>query len=171
MNSAAHGIVTGQRLDLYWGPLGVKANSRFYAIAGTVSGTSVPFTGGTGGGSNLPSATTAMTVGIPTSRPFSFTGNNLSSILLAMPAGWDGYFAFDSAGTVEELAIYVVGGYPYSWWSADQNGNAKFDQNFNPIANPLAGDVPIKLWISHDNQTFALGPAPSPQAVAAVLAH
>jgi hypothetical protein len=170
MNNVAHGIVTGQRFDLFWAPAG-KPQSRFYCVAGTVSGTSVPFTGGTGGGANLPAATTPMTVGVSTSRPFVLTGSNLSALFMALPQGWNGYFAFDSAGTIEEFAQYVRGGYPYSWWSADQNGNAKFDQAGNPIANPLAGDLPQKVWISHDNQTFALGAAPTPSALIAALAH
>jgi hypothetical protein len=139
MTNAGHGIVTGQRLDLYW-----TGGKRFYAVAGTVAGAVVPFTGSTGGGDNLPIATTSLAVGIPTSAAFRVTGDNVTAILLSLPPGWNGYFAFDEAGTVENPAQYVAGGTPFSW--PGENSNI------------LAGLTVTKLWVSHDNSVATVQP-------------
>ncbi len=58
MTNSAHGIVTGQRVDLYW-----SGGQSFNVTVGSVSGTSVPFTGVQTGLSAPATPTTASIVG------------------------------------------------------------------------------------------------------------
>ena len=61
MDIAGHEISTGDRLSIYWGS--ELENSRRDCVAGTVAGTSIPFTSdGSTSGSPLPSVSTAITV-------------------------------------------------------------------------------------------------------------
>jgi len=55
MDSSAHGCATGNTLDVIW-----AGGLRYKAVAGTVSGASIPFSGGTG--DVLPANSTAVTI-------------------------------------------------------------------------------------------------------------
>jgi hypothetical protein len=55
MTSGGHTITTAELVDLYW-----TGGRRYNVVVGTVSGTSVPFSGGSG--DNLPSTSTAIQV-------------------------------------------------------------------------------------------------------------
>ena len=133
MTNTGHGISTGQRVDLYW-----SGGQCYGAVVGTVSGTTVPIAS-VSGGDVLPSATTAIKVGIATSSPFSLTGNNLSG-LFCSPGATDAYFVFNDGGA-DDLAIYLPAGYVYDW--EDTNG----------VTNPLAGTTPTLVYVSHDTTT------------------
>src|SRR6185369_12276008 len=73
---AGHGILTGDRVDVYW-----IGGHRYGMTVGTVAGTSVPLD--LGAGDNLPTAATAIVVCKANNYPFAFTGNNLDAIALA----------------------------------------------------------------------------------------
>lgn len=136
MTNSGHGIVTGQRVDLYW------AGGQCYgAVVGTVSGTTVPIAS-VSGGSNLPIATTAITVGIPTQRLIAVTGNNLSALLLACTVS--AYVVFDSSAPADLAAMYLTAGVAYNWFTG------------NGITNPLAGVVVASVWVSHSSIAGAL---------------
>lgn len=133
-----HGITTGQRIDLYW-----TGGQAYNVTVGTVSGTSIPITV-TGGGSNLPSSSTAVTMGISTSAPFSITGNNLQALVLSgMPSGTNGYFVFNN-GSTDVYAAFLTGGYVSGWKTGDVS------------TNPLASATPTLVYISHSNTAQVL---------------
>jgi hypothetical protein len=131
MTNATHGIITGQRVDLYW------TGGRCYgAVVGTVAGSVVPIAT-VSGGSVLPAATTAITVGIPKSISFGLTGNNLTFLGLKASGSGNGYFVFNN-GAADVYAQYVTTGRMYEW------------ETNNPGVNPLAGATPTVVWMSHD---------------------
>jgi hypothetical protein len=142
MTNASHGIITGQRIDIYW-----TGGQCYGAVAGTVAGAVVPIAS-VSGGSNLPASSTAVTVGIPLQTTFSLTGNNLTALVLSTPQ--NGYFVFDASSS-DVLAEYVVGGRVFTW------------DTTAPAANPLAGLVPTSVWMSH---SYVSGPVTTMQAAA-----
>jgi hypothetical protein len=73
--ASGHGIVTADRIDLYW-PGGQRRN----VLVGTVAGTSIPFSGGTG--DNLPAASTAVTFVKPQAEPLLIDGSSVVAILI-----------------------------------------------------------------------------------------
>lgn len=134
MSSGGHGIITGQRVDLYW-----SGGTRYGVTVGTVSGTSVPID--LGAGDNLPIATTAITVGIPESTAFSVTGDNVTALLLGVSRPVRARFAFaDGGGDV--AGFLVAAGGIYFW---DGTGT-----------NPLDSLTPTLIWMSHEDTTQSL---------------
>ncbi len=72
-----HGITTAARLDLYW-----DGGQRYGILVGTVSGNSVPFTGGLG--DNLPANLTAITAQVPTSINVVLVGNDIVGVYMGL---------------------------------------------------------------------------------------
>lgn len=72
--NAGHGIATADKFDLYWSG-GFRAN----CVAGTVSGNTVPFTGGTG--SPIPAAATVISAMTPQSYNFVFVWSDVTAIV------------------------------------------------------------------------------------------
>lgn len=129
--SGGHGLITGQRVDLYW-----SGGACYGAVLGTVSVNSCPIAS-VAGGDNLPAATTVIKVGKATSAPFAFTGDNLSymEFVSGLTAGSRSYFVVaDGSGNL--FADLVTAGVDYVW---DGVGT-----------NPLAGDTPTKVYMSHE---------------------
>lgn len=135
MTNAGHGIVTGQRFDLYW-----VGGSCYGAIAGTVAGTSVPIAS-VSGGSALPSAGTSVTVGISTLATFGMVGDNLAALVLS--TGTEGYFVFND-GAADVYGVKLGAGRVHAWKSGDG------------YANPLAGATPTRVYMSHSSTTAAV---------------
>ena len=134
MTNSSHGIVTGQRVDLYW------AGGQCYgAVVGTVSGTSVPIAS-VSGGSVLPSTSTAISVGICQSCAFEVTGANVSGLVCSSPQ--QGYFVFNT-GSADIAARLVAANGVYTWKTGDAD------------ANPIVGGNPTVVWVSHSNQATA----------------
>lgn len=133
MTNAGHGIITGQRIDLYW-----TGGQCYGAIAGTVAGTVVPIAS-VSGGSVLPAAATAINVGIPQQRTLAITGNNLSALLLASAVA--GYVVFSSVAPADLLAVYLTAGIAYDWFTG------------NGVTNPLAAVTVATVWVSHGTTT------------------
>lgn len=129
---ASHGIITGQRIDLYWS--GGKAHT---AVVGTVAGTSVPFTAAVGDA--LPIATTAITVGIPNDCVFNCVGDNIQGIIAATGSS-SGYIIF-ATSSADLLVEYVTPTTPFMY------------KNTDPGTNPLAGVTVAKVWFSHSSTT------------------
>lgn len=135
MTNSSHGIVTGQRLDIFW-----TGGQCYGAVAGTVAGAVVPIAS-VSGGSNLPASSTPVTVGIPIQTAFVVTGNNLQSLVLV--AGQPGYFVFDQSGTDEYAAYFPAAG--VNTWSVGDIGT-----------NPLAGFAITTVWISTNYVTASV---------------
>jgi hypothetical protein len=136
LDESAHLVDTGERIDLYW-----NGGSRRGCTAGTVSGNSVPVSGGSG--DNLPSQEEDITIGIPVELDIGVDGDNV--VLLALYIGALGQFVFtdDASAPVEKMA-QTVG--PIQTW--DWN-------NTNGVTNPLTGDTIAKVFVSHDDTESA----------------
>lgn len=137
MGSGGHTVTTGARVDLYWTESGT-AGCRRGVTVGTVSGTSVPITGGSG--DNLPSAAVAIKVAIPVSFSTPLTGNKVKALLLGAPEAKT-QFVLCSSGNTEELYKQVPQGGVFSWDSGSLE------------TNPISGDTIVNTWISHDDTT------------------
>jgi hypothetical protein len=135
MTNSGHGIITGQRFDLYW-----SGGHCYGAVAGTVAGLTVPIVS-VSGGDNLPAAATPVTVGIATSAPFNAVGANITAMALA--TSQNGYFVFADGGG-DLFAAYVTAGFIDTWKTGDVR------------ANPLVSGTPTKVWMSHDYVTGAV---------------
>jgi hypothetical protein len=140
MTNSNHGIVTGQRVDLYW-----SGGQCYGAMVGTVSGTTVPIAS-VAGGDNLPIATTAIKVGIANAVVFNLVGDNIQGLAMLMPSGANGYFVFYT-GSANAYAQYVTAGQVASWYTGGVG------------TNPLAGDTITTVYISHDLTTGSISGA------------
>lgn len=134
-----HGIEDGDRIDIYW-----EGGSRRGAIAGTVTSSMVPFSGGSGDA--LPLEDAAIRTMVAVEEEFLVTGDDATAIVLSS----------DKAGTIvlalannTEVAYRNVGGpvtAQRAWvWTEDRD----------PV-NPLAGASVAKAFFSHGDPT---GPA------------
>jgi len=72
--ASGHGITTAAKFDLYW-----AGGYRYNCTAGTVSGQTVPFTGGTG--SAIPPASTVVTAMVPQSFNFFFVWADIQALV------------------------------------------------------------------------------------------
>lgn len=136
MTNSSHGIVTGQRIDIYW-----TGGQCWGATVGTVSGTSVPFAT-VQGGTALPIATTAVKVGIPIKTEIALDGEDVQSFFLYTTVA--GYFVWTESGT-DGPATYVGASRLSSWKSGDA------------ATNPILAKTTITgIWMSHSDIT---GPA------------
>lgn len=131
MTNAGHGIVTGQRVDLYW-----TGGKCYKAVVGTVSGTTVPIAS-VAGGDVLPAAASSISVGICNQVAFNVVGDDME--VLAFGAAANGYLVLETAGSAVELAQYQAANTGYLWTSSDGT------------TNPLATDTITKAFFSHDN--------------------
>ena len=136
-----HGITTGQRIDIYWNG-GQRRGVTAGTIAAPPSDTSIPFTGGTGSGSNLPSASTVIQVAAPTSITLSLIGNNVNALAFYSDA-YSQFVIADNTPT-EQYSRILPAGTGYCWHA--NNGDA----------NPLSGVTSTQVFISHSQTS---GPA------------
>lgn len=131
MDESAHGINTGNRVDLYW-----ATGERRGVTVGTVSGAQVPISGGNG--DNLPSLSTDINVAVCTQLDMVILGTNVNCILLYTQAL--GQFVFEDA-VGEELYVKRGAGCVYDWY--ENNGDD----------NPITGDSIIAVYVSHNDTT------------------
>lgn len=135
MTTGAGGLSTACVFDLYW-----AGGSRRGVIAGTVAGSSVPITGGTG--DNLPIATTAITAQIPTSFPLAVVGNNLQALAMIGGAGAFTMFSIQSVAPAELFAVpNLPTGFGYDWLTGCG------------VANPLLAVTADHVLISNGDST------------------
>lgn len=131
MTNSGHGIITGQRIDLYW-----MDGHAYAGTVGTVSGTSVPFTGFSGDA--LPIATTGVSAAKPVQRTFDIVGDDLVALIAKCPAEYQ--VVFESSGPADLLEVHMYGTM-YTWYGLS--------------TNPLAGDTVATIWVSHADQSTA----------------
>ena len=134
--ASGHGITTGQRLDIYW-----STGRRYTVLVGTVSGNSVPFD--LGGGDNLPAVDTTITAMVPIEEPCVVTGNNVTSIFAGCAVTSTIVFVDGSYNILHAITLTTTTTPSYVWTSNDGG------------TNPLAGDSPTKILISHGDLTAA----------------
>jgi hypothetical protein len=156
MTNADHGIVTGQRFDLYW-----TGGSCFGVIAGTVSGTSIPFTR-VQGGDVLPTASTSIIVGIAQSVSFSVVGDRITALVCGKASELVRcYYVFLEASNILGLAVLNQAGRSYVW---DGTTKATGPVGSGPVGsasisavilNPLSNINTVEVYISHANTSAA----------------
>lgn len=131
MTNSVHGIITGQRVDLYW------AGGQCYgAIVGTVAGTTVPIAS-VSGGAVLPAATTAISVGPTIAVPFAVTGANIEALVMACPSK-RGYFVFSTGSDVYGACVAAGG---CAVWTTGDVGT-----------NPVTGSTLTQVFMSTSNE-------------------
>lgn len=152
MASSSHGIITGQRLDFYW-----EGGSCFGVTAGTVSGTSIPFTI-VQGGDALPTALTTILVSKCVSVSFRLTGDYVSAMMCGR-AGAAVRCRYTFLETLGILALTVLNqsGAVFVWdGTTTLTGPVGSGTgNFPGGRNPLANCNPIEVYISHANTAAA----------------
>lgn len=137
--SAGHGIATADKFDLYWAD-GFRMN----CVAGTVSGNTVPFTGGTG--SAIPPASTAIRAMTPQTYNFVFVWADIQAIVCSSqkvptPVRSVIHFITNTGAEAAWPSVQLDGVSDYIW---DANMNNKPSLSITSIQS---------IKISHDDTT------------------
>ncbi len=142
MTSASHGIATGNLVDIYWADDGSGvAGKRNLCVAGSVSGTLVPFTGGTG--DNLPPADTVITAMVPSLETFELVYTGMQALGLDVQGNNQASASLLGTSTSDvNLTIHSSANTDYIW--TDASG----------IANPLSENI-TQVYLSHGDSTAA----------------
>lgn len=128
-----HGLITGQRVDIYW-----TGGQCYGAVLGTVSGNTVPVAS-VSGGSALPASGTAVVVSPTKSVPFEVIGDNV--VALAAGCGLSAGYVVFSTNSADLLAKFLQPGVAFNWKSADGT---------NPLGT---GVTPTKVYFSQASST------------------
>jgi hypothetical protein len=128
-------ITSSCRLDIYW-----SGGSVYGATVGSVSGTSVPFTGAVG---TLPAVNTVITCFVPVSVAFVITGSNCQSLACgvsspAVPAT----VVFATSAPANEAVANLTTAVPSYVWATGATGT-----------NPIAGDAITQAFLSQSSAT------------------
>lgn len=125
---SGHGVASDTKLDVYWAD-GTRVN----VTVGTVSGTSVPITSGSG--DNLPAQGTAVTVMAPHEEEWVVTAANMTGLAVGC-SGTPCVARFVDSEDADVVTIVVnPGSQAYAW--AEGMGD-----------NPITDDV-AKVFLSH----------------------
>jgi hypothetical protein len=127
-----HNITTGSRFDYY-----SAAGLTYGCTAGTVSGTSVPFT--TGAGVSTPVTSTVVTACLALAQTFVVVGNKIVTLMLSTPN--NGAFVFTDGSNVYQFRRELQANTAWEWHAGAGD------------ANPASGLTTGKVWLSHDNTT------------------
>lgn len=152
MTNASHGVTTGMRLDFYW-----TGGSCFGVTAGTVSGTSVPFTL-VQGGDVLPVANTAITVGKCEQVTFAVTGDLVSGLVCGKAsAAVRCRYTFTETLGVLALSVLNQSGESFVWNGINTSTGPIGSGSGNSPGgrNPLADTEPTDVYISHADTAAA----------------
>lgn len=125
---SGHGFNTGDKIALFW-----AGGSQRDVTVGTVSGNSVPISGGTG--DNLPAASTAITACGATVDAVAFTGDNAAALVVygtLPPTDGNAYVEFTASNDAVIAAFKISGTNPTASW--DGTGT-----------NPFAGGTIAKV--------------------------
>jgi len=135
MDDAGHTITTGDLIDLYW-----ATGQARQGTVGTVSGTSVPFTGMTG--DVLPAAASDITGTVPKKIDFDLTGDDCDLLCCGCNAA-KAIVVWAGADSVEDYARDLESGGAWFWYKDEGE------------VNPIAGDVVTFAFLSHADEANA----------------
>lgn len=151
--TTGHGYTTGDRCDIYWDNADGTEGACFGAVLGTVSAapadTAVPIAS-VAGGDALPPAASAVVICKCVEVPLAFDGADLKAVGAASPSA-RAYFVFND-GSYNVYDVYLSQG-GYSFW-----------HNQLADTNPLTGDSPVRVFVSHNEVNRAIN-----NAVASVM--
>jgi len=134
--SAGHGIVTGDRIDVYWTEAGVAGCRR--GMAATVATNAVTIDGGAG--DNLPTQGTTVILAVAQEFNLELTGDDV--IGLSVYTEKRGAFVFtDNADALIYGKHLPRDGQVWGW----DNGSGE--------TNPVAGGAIGKVYLSHSDTT------------------
>jgi hypothetical protein len=118
--ASGHGVTTGAVIDVYW-----ETGQRVGVTVGTVSGTTIPISSGSG--DNLPIADTALTLMVPVSESFIVPANSAQSLAVQIPGG-KGVVRFrDGSNAVVATYKSYTGSIYNAGWDAVTGGANPFD--------------------------------------------
>lgn len=126
--TAGHGIITGDKIDIYW-----TGGSRRGVTVGTVATNSVPFS--LGAGDNLPGNNSPVTVMVQNSEVVAITGANVTAI--AFYCDGKATLQLTTSGDVEILGTTVPAGGSYIWTLG------------SGVTNPVTGQTIGKVKMTH----------------------
>lgn len=132
---ASHGITTGMTVDVFW-----ASGVRYGVTVGTVSGTSVPFSGGSG--DNLPSTSTSLVITEQVSVTVQIDGDEAHVIAVEHQLNDDtdtsrAHVQFRDSGSAEIAALWLQ---PNKATVYDLDGGDTNDFTGNPITNIKAAN-------------------------------
>lgn len=133
MGSSGHGITTSAIFDLYW-----SGGSQYNITAGTVSGTSIPFS--LGSGDNLPTAASTISATVRTANTTSITGNNVTGLLVSgaiIGSDWYGRVTYAQANGTLITSYVLTPTAPTQEWDLG--------------SNPFSGVTVGKVYFSQGN--------------------
>jgi hypothetical protein len=128
--ASGHGVTTGARLDVYFG----NGLRRYGVTVGTVSGTSVPISGGTG--DNLPVLNAAVTAMVPVLENFPVAGGDLKGLFFGCDA--PAVAVIRKSGPATVVALTATGSTGSYQWDAGSG-----------VTNPFGTDVSVDVYLSH----------------------
>ena len=136
MTSGSHTITTAAIVDIYW-----DGGVRYGVTVGTVSGTAVPFT--LGSGYNLPSASTAVVVVEQTVINLAIDGDNVGILGIQLVNSGDttalGHVDFQDSGSASIAELDLT------------QGNALVYDIDGGVTNPFTGNPIATLHASQDS--------------------
>ena len=133
-----HGIVDGDRLDLYW-----TGGCRRGMVVGVVAGNAVPIDGGSG--DNLPAQDTAIVASVPVEASFPVTVADVHAI--GAKCDYESQFTFlDDDGTTENHTMHV---------EPDANGDLTSAMWADGFSAALAGTLIATVFLSHADTAAA----------------
>jgi hypothetical protein len=134
MVNSSHGITTASHIDLYWLDAdGVTWHFAHNALVGSVSGTSVPFSGA--GGENMPAADSDIIAALVNTFSIDITGNNVAALLMGTDFAACQIVLIDSGGPTNLIIAPIQPNACYEYCGE--------------FTNPLAGDTVDTVHMSH----------------------
>jgi hypothetical protein len=152
MDSAGHGILTADVIDIFWVDANGIQKCAYGATVGTVAGTAVPFTGA--GGDVLPAQDYDVTADVEVPLDVDFDGDKLQ--ILAAMSTRVGKLQFLDAGSAELDASTLVPNEAYSFIGGAGGSNPLTG---NPVDDVIVsnGDAvnaaTFKLAVLYDSDT------------------
>ncbi len=139
--ATGHGILTGDRLDIYWVNSDDTVGRRYGVTVGTVASLSVPFD--LGAGDDLPVVTTVITAQVPDEEVFVVDGDEAVSVAAICANGGTVVFATSADATVLAVPL-TTAATSYVWTSSDGG------------TNPLAGGAVTKVFLSQPSSVASV---------------
>lgn len=133
MENADHGILTGDKLDLYF-----EGGTRRRMTVGTVAGLAVPIDAGAG--DNLPALNSAIIAAVPVQKDVAATVADI--VAYGVKASVESQFHFmESNGTTEDLSVHLE--------PSSEGTETSESWRTGQGASPFSGTTIAKVWMSH----------------------
>lgn len=139
MDNADHGILTGDKIDLYF-----DGGVRRRVTVGTVAGTSVPIDAGAG--DNLPALNSAVRACVCIQRDLVLTVANIQAVGVKCNTESQIHF-MEANGTTEDLTVHLE--------PTTDGQETSYEWHNGAGASPFTGTTVAKVWLSHGDTAAA----------------